>query len=412
MPPKIKQKKKPVSAVRNKVLDLHLARIQMGQLSGRMSVNDIKRFREMFCGTSHWKFSNFLMRAGLFSMLFRRLIATPGQSTATSVTPFRYPMKMVKTIVSAQNSPFKKMLETFNSSRQMHSMPVKSVAADSEKIVTGSDDNTTKVVDKSSSRVFTLQHNSGVSCVAIDPSGLLVATGSKDGTIKFWKIIAGSWYCIATYSGHTDVVTSIAFHTSLPLFVSSSNDKTAKVWVIDAQIISATCVTTLTGHTRDVNAAAFHPSLPIIATASDDGTVKMCLLAPDFLSYKVLTTLTGHSNYVTSVAFHPVLPLLATGCRDGKAKIWLLSADGTSATCIADLEEHRERILSVAFHPVLPLLATCGYDRVVKLWLMSPDFSSVSCVANLVGHNGPITGVKFDGDNLLTCGSDGTVNSW
>jgi WD40 repeat protein len=408
---KSNQNKNPVSTIRSKVFGLQLARIQMGQLSGCMPVNDTNRFRKMLFG---FKFQELLMKGKLFSMLVRKLITAPGQSTLTPGSSFRCPVRLAKHIVSRQNPKSKNELYTFKSSMFIHRHKVTGVVIHSEKIIaTASLDHTAKVVDLLRKEVFTLKgHKSGVTCVAIHQSGLLVATGCNDSSIKLWNFQSGSWTCIATLQGHTDVVTSLAFHNALPLLVSGSNDDTAKVWLIDDEMISAHCVTTLTGHTGDVNAAAFHPSLPLVATASDDGTVKMWLLSEDFSSYKELTTLTGHSNYVTSVAFHPVLPILATGCRDSNAKIWLLSAEGTSATCIADLDGHHERILSVAFHSFMPLLATCGYDKAVKLWLMSSDLSSVSCVANLIGHNGPITSAIFDGDHLLTSGSDGTVKAW
>lgn len=406
-------KKNPVRSIRRKLLFLRLARIQMGQLSRRVSVNDINRFREMFSGTC-FKFQILLMRGGIFSKLVRKLITTHGHSGVTVVPPFHHRIRMSRSIVSRQDSPFKRsVFYTFNSSMVIHCHEVRCLAVHPKLVATASFDHTAKVVDLSHNVVSILKgHKSGVLCVAIHPSGLLVATGCNDGFIKLWKLESGSWVCIATLSQHKDAITSLAFNQSLPLLVSSFNNKTASVWLLDAEMTSARRVTILTGHKHTVNAAAFHASLPIVATASDDGTAKIVLLSEDFSSFKELTTLTGHGNNVTSVAFHSVLPLLATGCHDGNAKIWLLSPDGTSATCIADLVEHRERILSVAFHPVLPLIATCGYDRVVKLWLITDDFSSVSCVANLIGNIGPITCVKFDGDHLLTCGSDGTVKAW
>ena len=410
--------------IRDKLMLLYLISIQLGQLSNRVPNNDKNRLREMLfdnccmVDTYRMKWQKLLMKGRLFSMLVKRLISMPRQSTVPAVPLFDYHLTLAKSIVSCQNLVFKNLLGTFNSSITARNHEVRAIAVNSDAnlMAITMNDNTVKLCSLWSKRclVRLVGHNDTVVSVAIHPSGTAVATGSKDKTVRLWgKNSPCSWTCIAIFGRHTDVVTSLAFHLFLPLLVSGSNDKTAIVWLLDHKLTSAQCVTTIRGHSKCINSVAFHPFLPIVASASDDKTAKMwLLLSDDFSSYEELMTLTGHRDSVTAIEYHSTLPLFVTASYDCSVKVWALSPDGSLARCIATLTEHCNRVLALAFHQSAPILATCGWDRPVKVWVISSDYSSVSCVANLLGHNGPITSVKFDREHLITCGSDRTVKSW
>ena len=131
---------------------------------------------------------------------------------------------------------------------------------------------------------------------------------------------------------------------------------------------SATFVATLAGHSNNVTSVAFHPTAPLLATGSEDNTVGLWLLSSDNSSATCVATLAGHRGDVLSVAFHPTAPLLATGSRDKTVRMWLLSSDNSSATCVATLAAHSSWVNSVAFHHTAPLLATGSRDKTVRLW--------------------------------------------
>ena len=127
-----------------------------------------------------------------------------------------------------------------------------------------------------------------------------------------------------------------------------------------------TCVSTL--YSSNVTSVAFHPSAPYLATCSNDKTAKLWLLNADCSAATCVSTLQGHSHSVSSVAFHPSAPCLATGSWDKTAKLWLLNADCSAVTCVSTLRGHSNSVISVAFHPSSPYLATCSYDSTAKLW--------------------------------------------
>ena len=173
--------------------------------------------------------------------------------------------------------------------------------------------------------------------------------------------------CISELQGHNSCVYSVAFHPSAPYLATGSGDKTAKVWLLNADCSAATCVSTLEGHRSSVFTVAFHPSAPYLATGSFDETIKLWLLNRNDAATCVCT-LEEHSGTVQSVAFDSSGKFLAT-CSEHIAKLWLLNADCSAVTCVCMLEDN-DTVYSVAFHPSAPYLATCSRDCTAKLWLL------------------------------------------
>ncbi|MFC1718427.1 PKD domain-containing protein, partial [Candidatus Poribacteria bacterium] len=77
-------------------------------------------------------------------------------------------------------------------------------------------------------------------------------------------------------------------------------------------------VATFTGHSWDVTSVAFSPDGSLLASGSGDDTVKLW----DVSTRQEMTTLIGHSSTVTSVAFSPDGSLLASGSWDRTILLW------------------------------------------------------------------------------------------
>jgi WD40 repeat protein len=191
-------------------------------------------------------------------------------------------------------------------------------------------------------------HGSWVKSVAFHPTLPLLATGLDNRTTELWRFLADgseatnmSATCEAILRGHGNSVSSVAFHSKLPLLATGSKDKTVKLWSFNPHGLAvdnmlATCVATLEGrhgHTGAVTSLAFHSKLPLLATTSWDDTAKLWSFNPQGtkaanMSATCVATLggwgrpDGHDKWVNSVAFHPTLPLLVTGSFDNTAKLW------------------------------------------------------------------------------------------
>jgi WD40 repeat protein len=73
-------------------------------------------------------------------------------------------------------------------------------------------------------------HTGYVRSVAFSPDGRLLASGSRDETIKLWEVASGR--LVRTLSGHTSWVESVAFSPDGRLLASGSVDTTIKLWGI------------------------------------------------------------------------------------------------------------------------------------------------------------------------------------
>lgn len=80
-------------------------------------------------------------------------------------------------------------------------------------------------------RVFTPAERSQLSCIAVDPSGEVLAVGSsRNSTITLFSVQTGR--IIDELKGHEGPVTSVAFHPNGTTLVSGSLDKTLIIWSI------------------------------------------------------------------------------------------------------------------------------------------------------------------------------------
>ncbi|KAI0472163.1 WD40-repeat-containing domain protein [Xylariaceae sp. FL0804] len=83
-------------------------------------------------------------------------------------------------------------------------------------------------------RTFTAPTRLSFSCMAVDPSGEVVAAGSLDSfDIHIWSVQTGQ--LLDQLSGHEGPVSSLAFAPNGSLLVSGSWDRTARMWSIFAR---------------------------------------------------------------------------------------------------------------------------------------------------------------------------------
>ncbi len=125
---------------------------------------------------------------------------------------------------------------------------------------------------------------------ATTPTYLL--SSSADKTIRLWSIDA--WQCLVVYKGHDEPVWDVKWGPHGHYFVSGGRDRVARLWSTDH--ISA--LRMFVGHEQDVDVVGFHPNSAYVFTASSDRSVRMWSVV-DGAAVRIFT---GHTANVTSLA--------------------------------------------------------------------------------------------------------------
>src|SRR5437762_351650 len=112
-------------------------------------------------------------------------------------------------------------------------------------------------------------HGGSVLAVAFAPDGKVLASCSRDTTIKLWDPASGE--LTRTLTEHTGDVYTVAFSRKGDMLASGGKDKTIKLW--DAK--AARLIRTLEGHTDIVRSVAFAHDDKTLASVGVDRTVRL-----------------------------------------------------------------------------------------------------------------------------------------
>lgn len=236
----------------------------------------------------------------------------------------------------------------------------------------------------------------GIIAADIHPSKDIIATGGLDTNAVLFDRTSGQ--ILSSLSGHSKKVTSVKFVSRDELFVTSSADKTVRIWQGNEDG-NYNCRHILKDHTAEVQAVTVHATNNYFVTASLDNT--WCFY--DLSSGLCLTQVgeaSGAEGY-TSAAFHPDGLILGTGTSEALVRIW----DVKSQANVAKFEGHTGPVTSMSFSENGYFLATAAFDG-VKLW----DLRKLRNFRTLAPYdsNTPTNSVEFDhsGSYLAMAGSD------
>ncbi|KAJ2613007.1 Coatomer subunit beta' [Coemansia sp. RSA 1365] len=180
-------------------------------------------------------------------------------------------------------------------------------------VLTGSDDMSIKLWDweKNWKCIQMFEgHTYFVMGISINPKDTnTFASASLDKTIKVWSL--GSSVPNYTIDGHSKGVNAVDYYhgSDKPYLVSGADDFSGKVW--DYQ--NSSCVQTLEGHTQNVVTVAYHPTLPIILTGSEDGTCRVWNAS----TYRLETSLNYGMDRVWAIGYSQHSNTVAVGHEEG-----------------------------------------------------------------------------------------------
>jgi WD40 repeat protein len=275
------------------------------------------------------------------------------------------------------------------------------VNPDGQTLVSGSEDGTVRVWDLHTGQMLRRLdgHAGGVYAVAICPDMLTLLSGSADGTIRMWNLHSGAMLHIFTgQSGWPINATSLTISPDGRLLASGNQDKTIKFWNLNTGVL----LRPLVGHTDIVWSVAFSPDGQLLASGSADHTVRLWNLRSGML----IRSFSNQMTSVQSVAFSPNGQLLVYGGGDQNIQFWSLRT-GAQLRPITGLTS---TIYSVVISPDGRFLASGSSDLSIRLW----DLRNGAQIGTFSGHTGSVRKVAFspDGQTLVSGSADATIKIW
>ncbi|MCY7323671.1 MAG: caspase family protein [Phormidesmis sp. CAN_BIN36] len=279
---------------------------------------------------------------------------------------------------------------------ETHSQKVNDVniSADGKLIATASDDKTVKLWRNNGTWIGDIKDQERINTVSFSPTNK-IATAGADKTIKLWN---QNGKLLKTFSGHQDWTTDVQFSPTDRLLASASRDGTIKLWRLDRN----TPIQTLQGHKGWINSIRFSPNGKILVSAGEDGAVKFWQI--DNKNNRLLKSFVGHRDRITAITFSPDSKLIATASADKTAKLWSLTGQ-----LLQTFEGHRDQINDVRFHPQGKVLATAGADGIVNFWSLDG-----ALLHTINAAQAEITRIRFspDGTILMSASADKTARLW
>jgi WD40 repeat protein len=200
-------------------------------------------------------------------------------------------------------------------------------------------------------------HSDQVSSAVFYSDDILISS-SYDHTIRLWNIQIGG--CLKVLQAHKDWVTCLALDHTQHLLASGSADSTAVIWSISQ--LQSGYLRRLTDHTSTVWSIAFSPDSHTFVSCSDDQTVRLW----DTDHWHCHRQLAGYTNPVLSVVFSPDGTFLASGHGDRTVQVWNVK----SGQCYRSCRGHTGRVNWVDFAFDGRMIVSGGEDRSIYFWMV------------------------------------------
>ncbi|KKA23065.1 Cell division control protein Cdc4 [Rasamsonia emersonii CBS 393.64] len=271
---------------------------------------------------------------------------------------------------------------------------------DTDKILTGSDDQKIHVYDTKTGALKSVLrgHEGGV--WALEYHGNTLVSGSTDRTVRVWDIEKAK--CTQVFHGHTSTVRCLQI--LLPAEVGKNADGTPEMMPKEPLIITGS---------RDSTLRVWRLPKPGDPTYGlDDGPHGDGTDCPYFIR-----VLSGHQHSVRAIAAHgdtlghtlKVYSVVLdharnrciSGSMDNMVKVWSLE----NGSLLYNLEGHTSLV------GLLDLkndrLVSAAADSTLRIW----DPETGQCKSTLSAHTGAITCFQHDGQKVIS-GSDRTLKMW
>ncbi len=303
------------------------------------------------------------------------------------------------------------------------------ISKDGSQFVTGGKDGFARLWDRATGKVIAaFDHQKyPVLAVAISPDGKTLATGCEDpdGFLKLWNLESHSQLARVFSDpgqktpfdkGHTEGVLSITFSKDGTRLLTSSYDKTARLWELE----TGKQLRRFWGHNWWVWDANFSTDERRVVTASQDGTAVIWSVETGQQG----APFTGHQGPVYSAHFSPdpESTHVVTGGYDRRILLWkpedivpydfskIVSGKQKETSPYIAFEGHQETVQSAEFAADGTMIISASHDNTVKLW----DIATTKAIKTFRGHDSWVQAATLfnDGKWVLSASHDAHLKLW
>ncbi|KAL9101345.1 MAG: hypothetical protein Q9163_003392 [Psora crenata] len=219
-------------------------------------------------------------------------------------------------------------------------------------ILSSSDDQTIRIWNwQNRSLICTMTgHNHYTMCAQFHPRDDLIVSASLDQSVRVWDI--------SGLRKKHSAPTSMTFEDQM----SRANSNQADMFGNTDAVVKFV----LEGHDRGVNWVAFHPTLPLIVSSGDDRLVKLWRMS-ETKAWEV-DTCRGHFQNSSACLFHPHQDLILSVGEDKTIRVW----DLNKRTSVQSFKRENDRFWVIAAHPEINLFAA-GHDNGVMVFKLERE---------------------------------------
>ncbi len=239
-------------------------------------------------------------------------------------------------------------------------------------------------------------HDQGIDDIKVNPvNKKMIASASKDGTIKVWQLDDKEMKPLSTIQGDQGYVSKISFSKSGKLIALGGKDGTIIICKINP-VISPIMLKGME--------VSFSPDGKILASGGEHGN--LYLWQRKGITYIPYKTIPAHGQQVMALSFRGDGKMIASASEDTTVKLW--QPDGEK---IDTLNHHKELVSDVSFSPKSDVMASASADHTVKLWNLNKRNKPPR---NFPKHRARVNSVSFSpkGNIIASVDTAGKVILW
>ena len=242
-------------------------------------------------------------------------------------------------------------------------------------------------------------HMSNITSMVATRDRSLIASGDRDGNIKFWDPVSGKVLGTIPTVSQGSPVRSLQFNPAGDTLANTNRTKTIYLWDVKTRRQKATLDT---GDNSTFEYLRYTPNGQSLVTMDNAGRMHFYNATTGVLqkTYPVSTAIEQNRRtlFISSSGL-----MLATG---GEKQAYIYdSATGKLKFTLP----HEGWVVGVAFSHDNKWIATASHDKTAKLW----DAATGKIKATFEGHIGAVNNLAFSPDNkTLVTGAEGEGRLW